>query len=81
MLLLHHDLLWHHLLLLHHGLLLLHVGSKLLMLVVLVVVASPVALLVSILWSLELAFRSAVVVAGVPLFVGVKPQRIPFRLH
>ena len=31
--------------------------------------------------SVVLAFRSAVVVAGVPLSVGVLLQRIPFQLH
>ena len=31
--------------------------------------------------SVVLAFRSAVVAAGVPDFVGAMPQHIPFRLH
>lgn len=48
----HHNLLWDHLLLLHHRLLLLHVCPKLLLLDV---VAPPVALLVSILGCLESA--------------------------
>ena len=51
LLLWYHNLLWHHLLL-HHRLLLLHVGTKLLLLVI--VVAPPIPL-VCILWCLHSA--------------------------